>query len=1204
MSFVHLHLHTEYSLLDGACRIGKLMERVKELGQDAVAITDHGVMYGVIDFYKAAKAAGVKPIIGCEVYVAPRTRFDKVHGIDNENAHLVLLCQNETGYRNLSYLVSKGFLEGFYTRPRIDMELLRQHSEGLIALSACLAGAIPRRLKIDDYEGAKAIAQEYSQIFGPDNFYLELQNHGIAEQAKINPMLLRLSRELKLPLVVTNDAHYLRCEDAATQDVLMCIQMGKTVDDPNRMRFESDEFYVKSEDELRQLFPQLDEAFSNTVRIAERCNVEFEFGHYHLPAYEPPDGSDSLTYFRRLCNEGFDERYMAAPAGSGSGAQLSDGPNMQAEAQHIWLPELMQSCAPRNTASPDGRQSAAPADEKKLAEYRERLDYEMGVIEKMGYVDYFLIVADFIRWAKEQGIPVGPGRGSGAASIVAYCMHITEIDPMQYTLIFERFLNPERVSMPDFDTDFCQERRGEVIDYVTRKYGKDRVAQIVTFGTMAARGAIRDVARALNMTYAEADVVAKNIPNELHITLELALAKNPKLKQMYDEDPKVRKLIDTARDIEGMPRNTSTHAAGVVITARPVSDYVPLARNEDTIVTQFTMTTIEELGLLKMDFLGLRNLTVIDDAERQIRRLEPGFSMKHIPDDDPKTFAMLGEGKTSGVFQLESPGITGVCVQMKPQSIEDMTAIVALYRPGPMESIPKFIQSKHHPETISYITPQLQPILNVTYGCIVYQEQVIEIFRKLGGYTLGQADNMRRAISKKKQNIIVQERQAFVYGDPARGIPGAVSNGVSEAAAQQIYDEILDFANYAFNKAHAVCYAKVSYDTAWLKCHWPRQYMAALMTSMLSDTEKVAGYIAECKDMGILLAPPDVNHSEDVFTVEGERIRFGLGAVKNVGRGLIRKMVSEREQGGPFTGLEDFCKRMGDTELNKRTLENLIRCGAMDSFGLRRSQLLAIYEPLMGWLANQSRRNLSGQMGLFDAMDDRETDMSFPVPNLPELELFELLSGEKQTTGLYISGHPMDQYRQALRRTKSVPIRCITGEEAAFRDGDVVTVCGVVQSFVTKTTRNNSIMAYVTLEDDSASVEILIFSVVLNRFEELLHEGGAVAIEGRVSLRDEKPAQLMANSVLALESYVKLGGAPARALNRVSACRKLYLKLPAEDSLEYQKTRAILNMFPGEIPAVLYFADTGVRRGTQCTPEAVMLDELCALLGEDAVVEK
>ena len=1151
MAFVHLHLHTEYSLLDGACRIGRLMERVKELGQTAVAITDHGVMYGVIDFYRAAKAAGIHPIIGCEVYVAPRTRFDKVHGIDNENAHLVLLCKNETGYRNLSYLVSRGFLDGFYGRPRIDMDLLRQHAEGLIALSACLAGAIPRKLKIDDYDGAKAVALEYSRIFGPENFYLELQDHGIAEQAKINPMLLRLARDLNLPLVVTNDAHYLRKEDAATQDVLMCIQMGKTVDDPNRMRFESDEFYVKSEEELRQLFPQLNDAFENTARIAERCQVTFEFGHYHLPAYEAPDGLDSLRYFHKLCEEGFRERYPSAPA-----------------------------------------------------EYRQRLDYETGVIEKMGYVDYFLIVADFIRWAKEQGIPVGPGRGSGAASIVAYCMHITEIDPMQYALIFERFLNPERVSMPDFDTDFCQERRGEVIDYVTRKYGKDRVAQIVTFGTMAARGAVRDVGRALNMTYAEADAVAKAIPNELHITLEAALVKNPKLKQMYDADPKVKRLIDTARDIEGMPRNTSTHAAGVVITRLPVSDYVPLARNEDTIVTQFTMTTIEELGLLKMDFLGLRNLTVIDDAERQIRRLQPDFSMKTIPDDDPQTFAMLGEGKTSGVFQLESSGITGVCVQMKPQSIEDMTAIVALYRPGPMDSIPKFIQSKHHPETISYLTPQLQSILNVTYGCIVYQEQVIEIFRKLGGYTLGQADNMRRAISKKKQGVIELERQAFVYGDKARGIPGALANGVSEQAAQKIYDEILDFANYAFNKAHAVCYAKVSYDTAWLKCHYPRQYMAALMTSMLSDTEKVAGYIAECREMGISVLPPDVNRSEDAFTVEGEAIRFGLGAVKNVGRGLLRKMTAEREENGPFTGLTDFCKRMRASELNKRTVENLIKCGAMDCFGLRRSQLLAVYEAVMGWIGSQEKRNLSGQISLFDSLEDKSEELTVQIPDIPEMDLFERLNNEKQTTGLYISGHPMDKYRAALRRTAAVPIRAVTGEETTLRDGDNVTVCGVVQALVTKTTRNNSIMAYVTLEDDTASVEVLVFSSVLTRFEELLTPGAAVALEGRVSLRDEKPTQLVANSVLELDAFTACSNAPRRTLNRVSPCAKLYLRLPAEDSLEFLKTRAILNMFPGSVPTVLYFADTGVRRGTICTPERVMLDELRSLLGEASVVEK
>ena len=1150
MAFVHLHLHTEYSLLDGACRIGRLMDRVKELGQTAVAITDHGVMYGVIDFYKAAKAAGVKPIIGCEVYVAPRRMTDKVHGVDRENAHLVLLCENETGYRNLSYLVSMGFLHGFYGRQRIDMDLLREHTEGLIALSACLAGAIPRRLRLGDYDGARQTALEYSRMFGPEHFYLELQDHGIPEQAQVNPMLLRLARETGLPLVVTNDAHYLRREDAATQDVLLCIQTGKTVDDENRLKFETDEFYVKSEAELRERFPQLDEAFENTARIAERCNLEFEFNHYHLPHFQTPDGSESLDYFRRMCREGFAERYPNPPQ-----------------------------------------------------EYRDRLAYEMGVIERMGYVDYYLIVADFIRWAKEQGIPVGPGRGSGAASIAAYCMHITEVDPMQYTLIFERFLNPERVSMPDFDTDFCQERRGEVIDYVTRKYGKDKVAQIVTFGTMAARGAVRDVGRALNMTYAETDAVAKAIPNELHMTLELALTKSPKLKEMYDGDAKVKKLIDTAMAIEGMPRNTSTHAAGVVITSRPVSDYVPLARNEDTIVTQYTMTTIEELGLLKMDFLGLRNLTVIDDAEREIRKTVPDFSIKNIRDDDPETFAMLGEGKTSGVFQLESTGITGVCVQMKPQSIEDMTAIVALYRPGPMESIPKFIEGKFHPERTTYLTPQLKPILNVTYGCMVYQEQVIEIFRKLGGYTLGQADNIRRAISKKKMKIITAEETAFVYGDPERNIPGAIANGVSESAAHEIYKQIFDFANYAFNKAHAVCYAIVSYQTAWLKCHYPLEYMAALMTSMLSDTAKVASYIADCRDMGIRLLPPDVNHSEDVFTVENGAIRFGLGAVKNIGRGVIQKMAQERAEHGPFASLTDFCSRLADTELNKRALENLIKCGAMDCFGLRRSQLLQMYDAVLTWLANRSKHNLSGQVSFFDDLDE-EDDFAVRPPDIQELPLKERLAYEKETTGLYISGHPMDQYRKALRATSAVRIAQVVGEDADRGDGETVTVAGVVQAFSTKTTRSNSLMAYVTLEDDTASVECLVFSSVLSRFEDLLQVGSAVAIEGRVSIRDEKAAQLIVNSVQEMEAYLQASSRVPRRLGMVSPAAKLYLKLPSEQSPAYRKTRAILNMFPGQTQAVLYFADTGVRRGTTCVPEAVMLSELRSLLGADAVVEK
>ncbi|MDY2719776.1 MAG: DNA polymerase III subunit alpha [Candidatus Faecousia sp.] len=1152
MGFVHLHVHSEYSLLDGACRIGALVKQAKALGQTAVAITDHGVMYGVIDFYKAAKAEGIKPIIGCEVYVAPRTMQDKVHGVDNEGRHLVLLCKNETGYRNLSYMVSRAFLDGFYGKPRIDMALLRQHAEGLIALSACLAGGIPRYLRAGDYEGAKRLALEYSQIFGEDNFYLELQDHGLPEQREVNPLILRLARETGLPLVATNDAHYLTREDSRVQDVLMCIQMGKTVDDPGRMRFETDQFYLKSEQEMRQLFPDVPEAFENTVKIAERCNVEFEFNHYHLPEYRAPDGSSSVDYFHRLCNEGFRERYPDAPDA-----------------------------------------------------YRQRLEYEMQVVEKMGYVDYYLIVADFILWAKKQGIPVGPGRGSGAGSIAAYCMHITEMDPMKYSLIFERFLNPERVSMPDFDTDFCQERRGEVIDYVMEKYGKDHVAQIVTFGTMAARGAVRDVGRALNFTYAETDQVAKAIPNTLHITLEEALKVSPQLREMYDGDERVKKLIDTAMAIEGMPRNTSTHAAGVVITKLPVSEYVPLARNDDTIVTQYTMTTIEELGLLKMDFLGLRNLTVIDDAEKEIAKTVPGFSMKQIPDDDPETFAMLGEGRTSGVFQLESAGITGVCVQMKPQSIEDMTAIVALYRPGPMDSIPKFINSKLHPETITYTTPQLKPILDVTYGCIVYQEQVIEIFRKLGGYTLGQADNMRRAISKKKQQVIVAERKAFVYGDESRGIPGAIRNGVSEQAAQQIYDEILDFANYAFNKAHAVCYAKVSYDTAYLKCHYPRQYMAALMTSVLDSATKISGYISECRELGIALLAPDVNKSEDKFTVEPEGIRFGLAAVKNIGKGLIRQMVAERKKNGLFPSLEDLCRRMFATDLNKRAVENLIKCGAMDCFGLKRSQLLQIYDTVMQTVADSNRRNVSGQIGMFDLLSQDDPAPQVPVPDLPELSRQDRMLMEKETTGLYLSGHPMDEYRALLKHTHVAPITDILqaqeNGDGRYADEQIVSVAGVVQSVRVKTTRNNSMMAYVVLEDDTADIEMLVFSNALNQYGGYLKENMAVVVTGKISVRDEKDPQIILNRARPLS---ELEAPQADTAPETGVVNKLYLRLPSEDSLEYAKTRAILMMFPGTVETVLYFADTKIRRGTRCMPQMCMLQELKRLLGEDSVVTK
>ena len=1151
MSFVHLHVHSEYSLLDGACRIDGLMDRVKELGQTAVALTDHGVMYGCIDFYKAAKAAGIKPIIGCEVYVAPRRMTDKVHGLDQESYHLVLLCENQKGYENLCYMVSEAFLHGFYGKPRIDLELLEQRHEGLIALSACLGGAIPQALLHEDYQGAREYALRLSNMFGPDRFYLELQDHGIEAQRPVNQGLQRLAREEGLPLVITNDAHYLRKEDADMQDVLLCIQTGKTVDDQNRMRFETQEFYLKSEEELRALFPGCDEAFSNTQKIADMCNVEFTFHEYHLPAYPVPEGYTNEEYFRKLCYEGFRERYPEEPE-----------------------------------------------------EYRERMEYEISVISSMGYVNYYLIVWDFIHYAKQAGIPVGPGRGSGAGSIVAYCIHITEVDPMKYGLIFERFLNPERVSMPDFDTDFCQERRGEVIDYVYRKYGSDRVAQIVTFGTMAARGAIRDVGRALNFTFAETDVVAKLVPAGPHVTLKSALQDSPRFKELYDGDPRVKKLVDTAMRLEGMPRNASTHAAGVVITAQPVCSYVPLSRNDDTIVTQYTMTTIEELGLLKMDFLGLRNLTVIQDAEEQIRQVNPGFSVANIPDDDPETFAMLSEGKTQGVFQMESAGMTGVCINMKPSSIEDITAIVALYRPGPMDSIPRFIANKLAPDKVTYKTPLLEPILKVTYGCIVYQEQVIEIFRNLGGYTMGQADNIRRAISKKKMKVIAEERKVFVYGDKEQGISGAIAKGVSEAAAQSIYDEIVDFANYAFNKSHAVCYAVVAYQTAYLKCHYPRQYMAALMTSVLDSAVKISTYIAECKELGIPLLSPDINHSEDHFSVEEGGIRFGLGAVKNIGRGLIRSVSQKRREGGPFQSLQDFLERMDEGELNKRAVENLIRCGAMDCFGYHRSELIGVYEAMMDGVADTRKKNLEGQLGLFSMLDEDEPAARIDIPRREEFSKAELMAMEKETTGIYLSGHPMDDYRKFLQNTHVLPIGELMEEDSRFQDDQIVSVAGIIQTVKTKTTRNNSIMAYVTLEDDTAAIEMLAFSSVLSQYGGYIKENGAVVVTGRLSLRDDKEPQIVINRVRPMSDYSEKPPKEPEETKPVPRQGTLYLRLPGEEGKLYPKVKAILNMFPGESRAVLFFEDTRARRGTACTLADSMLTELKNVLGEGNVVLK
>ena len=1158
MSFVHLHVHTEYSLLDGACRIKDLPKLVKEMGQTACAITDHGVMYGAIDFYRACKAEGIKPIIGCEVYVAPRTRFDKQHEFDSEARHLVLLCENEEGYRNLSYLVSMAHVEGFYIKPRIDLDLLREHSKGLIALSACLAGEIPRRIRGGNYDGAKEYALTLAEIFGKDHFYLELQDHGIREQAIVNQGILRLHEETGLPLVVTNDAHYLRKSDAYAHDVLLCIQTGKTVDDENRMRYEPQNFYLRTTEEMAELFPEYPEAVENTGKIAEMCNVEFTFGKYHLPEFKLPEGYDSFSYFKKLCDEGYHERY-----GEGSDA------------------------------------------------LRKQLTYEQDMIEKMGFTDYFLIVSDFVRYAKSVGIPVGPGRGSAAGSMVSYCLHITDIDPIPYSLYFERFLNPERVTMPDIDMDFGDTRRGEVVDYVRRKYGDDHVAQIVTFGTMAARGVIRDVGRALNMTYADCDVIAKLVPSgpgALHITLDDAMKLSKELREKYETDEAVKKLIDTAKALEGMPRHASTHAAGVVITKDPVVSYVPLARNDETIVCQYTMVTIEELGLLKMDFLGLRNLTILDDAVKLIREKEKDFTLTAIPDNDAETYAMLQAGRTSGVFQMESSGMTGVCTSLKPESIEDLTALIALYRPGPMDSIPRFVACKHDPKLVTYLIPQLEPVLSITYGCIVYQEQVIEIFRRLAGYSLGQADMVRRAMSKKKVKDIEREREAFLHGDSSRGIVGCVANGIDEAAAQAIYEDIYAFANYAFNKAHAVSYAVVAYQTAYCKCHYTKEYMAALLSSVLDSSDKINGYFAECREYGIRLLPPDVNHSSDSFTVEDDGIRFGLVAIKNIGRGLIQRMMREREENGPFTDFENFCKRMDGTDMNKRAVENLIRAGAFDSTGAKRSQLIAVYEKVMDGIAAGNRANLDGQIDFFGLGVETQQQSALTLPDLPEFAPQELMAMEKETTGLYLSGHPMDAYRALARASGAVPIGRVTedfAQEAGptdFADGQKIKLAGVVTSSKTKMTKKNTLMAYVTLEDGTGSMEMLCFTRTLEQYGSYLKEGQVIVVTGTLSVRDEKAPQLMCDTARPLTGdaeSVETGGAPRRD------SRTLYVRVPSLDSPEMAMLQKILYMFEGKDNQVkIRLADTLRLVGTTCDLRDSLVRELKERFGEENVVVK
>lgn len=1068
MAFTHLHVHTEYSLLDGSSKIGELAARAKELGMDSMAITDHGVMYGVIDFYRAARAAGIKPIIGCEVYVSPGSRFDRetVHGEDRYY-HLVLLAENNTGYQNLMKIVSKGFVDGFYYKPRIDEEVMREYHEGIIALSACLAGEVPRYLEKGLYEEAKEAAKRHLEIFGEGNYFLELQDHGIPLQRQVNQGIMRLSKELNIPLVATNDCHYINAEDWEAHDILLCIQTGKKVSDENRMRYEGGQYYVKSEEEMRQLFPYAPEAIENTHKIAERCNVEIEFGVTKLPRFDVPDGYDSWGYLNHLCDEGFALRY--------------------------------------------------PDDDGTL---RARLDYELGTIKSMGYVDYFLIVWDFINFAKSHGIAVGPGRGSAAGSIVAYCLKITDIDPIRYQLLFERFLNPERVSMPDIDVDFCYERRQEVIDYVVEKYGKDQVAQIVTFGTLAARGVIRDVGRVMDLPYSLCDQVSKMVPAELNITLDLALQKNPELKALYESDEQVKKLIDMSKRLEGLPRHTSMHAAGVVISRTSIDEYVPLSRGADgTIVTQFTMTTLEELGLLKMDFLGLRTLTVIQDAVKMIEKdYGVKLDLEHIDYDDKKVMDSLGTGKNEGVFQLESGGFKTFMKELKPTTLEDIIAGISLYRPGPMDFIPKYLKGKNDPASITYTCPQLEPILKPTYGCIVYQEQVMQIVRDLAGYTLGRSDLVRRAMSKKKAAVMAKERQNFVYGNAEEGVKGCIANGIDEKTANQIYDDMTDFAKYAFNKSHAAAYAVVAYQTAFLKFYYPKEFMAALMTSVMDNTTKVSEYILACRNMGIPILPPDINEGYSGFSVSGNGIRYGLSAIKSVGRAVVDVIIAERENGGLFKSLEDFVSRMSNKEVNKRTLESFIKSGALDTLPGTRKQKLIVSGDLLESKAREKKTVMEGQLSFFDlAPEEEKNNFQITFPNVGEYDKQTLLAFEKETIGIYVSGHPMEEYRELWEKNVTAKTSDFVVDEdgkTVVEDNSNVVIGGMITSKKVKTTKTNQLMAFITIEDLVGTVEVLVFPKIYEKNRPSFTEENKVFVRGRASIGDDPVGKLICEEVI------------------------------------------------------------------------------------------
>ena len=1092
MEFTHLHVHTEYSLLDGSSKIKEITSRAKELGMKSLAITDHGVMYGVIDFYKAAKEVGIKPILGCEVYVAPGSRFDKQPGeSESRYYHLVLLAENNTGYKNLMKIVSRGFTEGFYYKPRVDYEVLEQFHEGIIALSACLAGEVQRYLARGMYEAGCEAAKRYEGIFGKGNFFLELQDHGIPEQKYVNPQLIRMSQELGIDLVCTNDVHYTYAQDADAHDILLCIQTGKKVTDENRMRYDGGQYYLKSPEEMAELFPYAPQALENTCKIAERCNVEIEFGVTKVPHFEVPQGFDSWTYLNHLCNEGMKRRY------------------------------------------PD-------ADEEK----KKRLEYELSVIHKMGYVDYFLIVWDYINYAKTHGIAVGPGRGSAAGSIVSYCLGITDIDPIKYSLIFERFLNPERVSMPDIDVDFCYERRQEVIDYVVEKYGKDCVVQIVTFGTMAARAVIKDVGRVLDLPYAMVDNIAKMVPREIGITIDKAIQENPDLRNAYENDAQVHDLIDKSKRLEGLPRHASMHAAGVLISQKAVDEYVPVATGADgAVVAQFVMTTLEELGLLKMDFLGLRTLTVIQDAEKLARKKNPEFSIDNINYEDKNVYDMISTGKCEGIFQLESAGMKNFMKELKPQSIEDLIAGISLYRPGPMDFIPQYIKGKDNPGDITYDCPMLEPILKPTYGCIVYQEQVMQIVRDLAGYSLGRSDLVRRAMSKKKTSVMEKERQNFIYGNPEENVPGCISNGIDEKTANKIYDDMIDFAKYAFNKSHAACYAVVAYQTAYLKTYYPVEFMAALMTSVVDNTDKVAGYIYACRQMNIQMLPPDVNTSDMEFSVEDNAIRFGLSAVKSLGRPTIKAIIDERNK-SRFTSMQDFISRLY-TDLNKRTLENLIKSGAFDTFGNNRRQMMSVYARMLDNEAKQGKDAISGQMSLFDLVDESEkSQFEIKMPDVSEYTKEDILAFEKEVLGVYVSGHPLDEYAAMWKKHISAmstdfELDDETGEPKVKVDSKA-TIGGMIMAKSVKPTKTGQLMAYLTIEDLVGTVEVIVFPRTFSTYRNIIEGTDKLFITGRVNANADENAKLICESVVPFEDVP----------------RKLWIRFASEE--EYLKKAADL----------------------------------------------